>query len=117
MRRPKRLALATATGMLAITGCNPGEQDEATRAGLSDDHAHVYSEAVRRGGTLVSVRVPDEDARKVENILDSYSPIDPAERGTVYRKEGWKTFDPKAPAYRPTEADIERMRRESDMAA
>jgi len=86
-------------------------------AGLSDDHAHVYSEAVRRGGTLVSVRVPDEDARKVENILDSYTPIDPAERGTVYRKEGWTTFDPKAPAYRPSESDIERMRRESDMAA
>ena len=72
---------------------------------------------MRRGGTLVSVRVPDGDAEQIERLLDSYQPVDPAERGAIYRKEGWKTFDPKAPAYRPTEADLERMRRESDLAA
>src|SRR6188474_3440847 len=30
-------------------------------AGTSDEHAHVYSESVRRGGTLVSARVADKD--------------------------------------------------------
>src|SRR6476646_5438728 len=35
-------------------------------AGTPDDHAHVYSEAVRRGGTLVSARVDDKDADRVQ---------------------------------------------------
>jgi hypothetical protein len=40
-------------------------------------------------------------------------PIDPDERGAVYRREGWSgTFDPKAPAYRPNDAEIERIRRD-----
>src|SRR6185312_4374072 len=45
-------------------------------AGLSDDHAHVYSEAVRRGGTLVSVRAEDADMASIQSILDSHGPID-----------------------------------------
>ena len=38
-------------------------------AGVSETEAHVYSESVRRGGTLVSVRVKDEDAGRVQAIL------------------------------------------------
>jgi hypothetical protein len=86
-------------------------------AGTSDDHAHVYSESVRRGGTLVSARVEDKDAARIQSLLDRYKPIDPVERGAAYRKEGWTTFDPKAPAYRPSQAEIERIRHESDLAA
>jgi len=86
-------------------------------AGTPDDHAHVYSESVRRGGTLVSARVGDNDAARIQAILDRYKPIDPIERGAAYRKEGWKSFDPKAPAYMPSQAEIERIRREHDIAA
>jgi hypothetical protein len=86
-------------------------------AGTSDDHANVYSESVRRGGTLVSARVDDKDASRIQAILDTYKPIDPVERGALYRKEGWTTFDPKAKPYRPSQAEIERMRREHDIAA
>ena len=86
-------------------------------AGTPDDHAHVYSESVRRGGTLVSARVGDNDATRIQAILDRYKPIDPIERGAAYRKEGWKSFDPKAPAYMPSQAEIERIRREHDIAA
>ena len=77
--------------------------------------AHVYSESVRRGGTLVSARVADGDAARIQAILDRFKPIDPAVRGAEYRKQGWTTFDPKAPAYRPNETEIERMRRESEL--
>ena len=84
-------------------------------AGVSNEDAHVYSESVRRGGTLVSARVPDGDAGRIQSILDRYKPIDPTVRGAEYRTQGWTTFDPKAPAYRPTETEIERMRRESDL--
>ena len=70
---------------------------------------------MRRGGTLVSVRVADGDARRIQAILDRFKPIDPAVRGTEYRKAGWKTFDPKAAPYRPSETEIERMRREDEL--
>lgn len=85
-------------------------------AGISDDHAHVYSESVRRGGTLVSARVDDKDAARIEAVLDRYKPIDPVQRGADYRRDGWTTFDPKAPAYKPSQGEIERMRRD-DLAA
>lgn len=80
-------------------------------AGTSDDDAHVYSESVRRGGTLVSARVADSEASRVQAILDRYGPIDPVARGAEYRRAGWTTFDPAAPAYKPSEAELERIRR------
>lgn len=79
-------------------------------AGTDKEHAEVYSESVRRGGTLVTARVNDADASRVEAILANYRPIDPIARGADYRKEGWTTFDPKAPAYRPNQTEIDRMR-------
>jgi hypothetical protein len=41
-----------------------------TQAGVSGEDAHVYAEGLRRGGTLVTVRVPDADRARVEAILD-----------------------------------------------
>jgi hypothetical protein len=103
---------ATAVG--AVAGAATGGLVGAlVGAGVSETDAHVYSESVRRGGTLVSVRVKDEDASRVQGILDRYKPIDPAVRAAEYRKEGWATFDPNAPPYRPSEAEIERIRRVS----
>ena len=81
-------------------------------AGLSQEHADVYSEAVRRGCTLVSARVADAEGARIQAILDRYTPIDPVKRADDYRREGWTRFDPKAPAYTPNEADIERIRRD-----
>lgn len=105
---------ATAVG--AAAGAAAGGLGGALiAAGDSETNAHVYSESVRRGGTLVSARVPDDDAGRIQAILDRFEPIDPAVRGAEYRKQGWTTFDPKAPAYRPSETEIERMRRESDL--
>jgi len=78
--------------------------------GVPEEHAHVYSESVRRGGTLVSVRVDDADLGRAESVLDRFRPIDPVQRGNEYRKSGWKTFDPKAPPYTPSATEIDRMR-------
>ena len=79
-------------------------------AGTSEDHAHVYSEAVRRGGTLVTVR-HDLPNGKIAGILNASNPIDPVARRNEYGREGWKQFDPKAPAYKPDQAELERIRR------
>ena len=45
-----------------------------------------YSESIRRGGTLVSVRTKDADVARVQAILDRYKPIDPTMRAAEYRK-------------------------------
>ena len=100
---------ATAVGA-AAGAATGGIVGALVDAGIDREHADVYSESIRRGGTLVTARVRDEDAAKVDAILAGYKPIDPLTRGEQYRKEGWKTFDPKAPAYRPSQAEIDRMR-------
>jgi len=37
---------------------------------VSDEDAQVCAEGVRRGGTLVSARVPDADRSRLEAILE-----------------------------------------------
>lgn len=78
-----------------------------TQSGISDDEAHVYAEGVRRGGTLVSARVPDNDRARLEGILDR-SAVNIRERGTAYRSAGWKGFDPKATPYSSDQVRKER---------
>ena len=70
----------------------------------------MCSEAVRRGGTLVTVRT-DHATDRVDSILGRQRPIDPVLRRAEYEQTGWKNFDPKAPAYKPDQAEIERMRK------
>lgn len=102
---------STAVGLAAGAAAG-GIVGALVDAGVSKEHADVYSESIRRGGTLVTARVTDAEAIRLEAMLDRYDPIDPVERGRLYRKEGWSTFDPKAPPYRPSETDIERIRRD-----
>jgi hypothetical protein len=88
---------ATAVG--AVAGAATGGIVGALMgAGLSEKDAHVYSESVSRGGTLVSVRTKDADAARVQAILDRYKPIDPAGAlPSIARKDG----QPSIPTRRP----------------
>ena len=79
-------------------------------AGVDREHADVYSESIRRGGTMVTARVPDAEAGRIEAMMATYKPIDPVARGTEYRRTGWQAFDAKAPPYRPSQAEVDRMR-------
>ena len=64
---------ATAVG--AVAGAATGGIVGAlVGAGMEPDHANVYSEAIRRGGTLVTVRVRDEDAARLDAIMAGYQP-------------------------------------------
>jgi uncharacterized protein YqgC (DUF456 family) len=81
-------------------------------SGVEEEVAAVHAEAVRRGGTLVTARVPDTEVARIEGLMAIHRPVDPAERAAAWREEGWTTFDPQAPAYRPSETEIQRMRRE-----
>jgi hypothetical protein len=79
-------------------------------AGVDREHADVYSESIRRGGTMVTARVADQDVSRIEALMATYKPIDPVVRGAEYRKTGWQTFDPSASPYQPNQTDIDRMR-------
>jgi hypothetical protein len=79
-------------------------------AGHTDEEAHIYAEGVRRGGTLVSVKPSnDTEAMTAHRILDNIG-VDTLRRGADYREQGWKAYDPAAPAYTPYEIATERDR-------
>ena len=77
---------------------------------MPEEHAHVYAEGVRRGGTLVSVRADDSQVEAVEGIMAEYNAVDADARGALYRESGWERFDEEAPPISETEIDAERDR-------
>ncbi len=99
---------ATAAGA-AAGGVTGGIIGALTQAGVSKDDAQVYAEGVRRGGTLVSARVPDSERTRYEAILDR-SAVNVNERATAWRKAGWTGFDPAATPY-----DADALRREREL--
>ncbi len=90
---------ATAAGAVAGAAAG-GLVGSFTGAGVSEEEAHYHAETVRRGGTVVSVKAPDEHAATVETIMDGASPINRDTRLAEYRQEGWNHFDEKADPYR-----------------
>src|SRR5580765_2659822 len=60
---------ATAAGAAAV-GVAGGIIGALTEAGASEDQAAIYAESVRRGGAIVTARVPDHELSRYEMILD-----------------------------------------------
>ncbi len=89
---------STALGVVA-GGATGGIVGSLIGAGVPEDNAHIYSEAVRRGGTLVSVHTQDHNIATVQSIMGKHSPLDPQEQGATYRSGGWDKFDPDGGAY------------------
>lgn len=103
---------ATAVGAVigaAAGGATGGLLGALKDAGHTDDEANVYSEGVRRGGTLVSVKAHDDEVAQVERILDVRG-VDANRRGAAYRETGWSGFDPSAQPYSADEIARERDR-------
>jgi hypothetical protein len=78
-----------------------------TEAGESKEDAPLYAEGVRRGGTLVSARVPDADRARLDSVL-SQSSVNLQDRSAAWRKAGWQSFDPASKPYRADEIQKER---------
>lgn len=92
--------ISTAAGAIAgavAGGATGGIIGALTGAGVPEEDAHVYAETVRRGGTLVTARVPDADAPRLNALLQQHKSIDVADRRAVYQGEGWTAFDADAP--------------------
>jgi hypothetical protein len=78
-----------------------------TQAGVSEEDASHYAEGIRRGGTLVSARIPDSDRARVEPILDQSS-VDLRQRSAAWQKSGWTGFDAATPPLSPDDIRRER---------
>lgn len=103
------VATVTGAGIGAAGGAATGGVVGALKnSGHTDEEAHVYSEGLRRGATLVSVKTDEASAADVRATLERYNGVDAAQRGVAYREAGWNGYDEKAPAYDRTEADAER---------
>lgn len=93
--------LASTAAGAAAGGVTGGIIGAFTSSGHSREDADYYAETVRRGGSVVSVRVADAEVPAVEAILDGATPIDRDTRLAEYRQGGWNRFDEAGTPYRP----------------
>lgn len=82
------VATAAGAGIGAAAG---GLIGGLTGAGINEADAHTYTEGVRRGGTLVTVRTDEARAIAAMDILEEHGSIDVNERAQSWRLEGWST--------------------------
>jgi hypothetical protein len=77
----------TITGI--VVGAGVGLVGALNGVGVPPEEAAYYSEGVRRGGTLLAVRVPDDQANRVAQILSNDGAVNIDERAEQYRREGF----------------------------
>ena len=85
--------LVGAAAGAVVGGATGGLLGALKDAGVPDEDANVYAEGVRRGGSLVSVKVKEDDVARAELILNEARGVDATTRGSVYRQEGWTRFE------------------------
>lgn len=81
--------LASMAAAAAAGGAAGGLIGALTQSGIGEREAHAYAEGVRRGGTLVTVRVRDADRGRIEAIMDRYNPMDTSSMGAEDRAGDW----------------------------
>jgi hypothetical protein len=109
------MAVGTVAGA-GVGGAAGGIVGSLASSGVSTEHAHVYAEGIRRGGTLVTVRVDQNQVAAVEEIMRCNRAVDPELRGRTYREAGWKSFDDPAQSYTESQLVQERKRTRDRMA-
>lgn len=105
-----------------ITGTRQNGEDEGFMASIghffsnlfgSDDNEHAghYSEAVRRGSTVVAVTVAEADrVEQARSALAAAGAVDIDKRTESWRADGYSGFDPSAQPYHPDQIAAERSR-------
>ena len=65
--------------------------------GVSERDAQVFAEGLKRGGTLVTARVPEEMTLAAEAIFLKHG-VDIAARRDELEATGWRRFDDHVPS-------------------
>ncbi|MCX2699376.1 MULTISPECIES: hypothetical protein [Brucella/Ochrobactrum group] len=102
--------LTGAVGGAVVGGAAGGLIGAFTKAGVPEEDAHLYAEGVRRGGTVVTAKVPDDRYAEADAILSRSNRVDLVERRRVYTEDGWQRFDTAAAPYTAEEVQRERSR-------
>src|SRR4051812_40452402 len=82
------------TGAGTTTGAASAEEDKGFWASLADlfapeEDRHAYAEGLRRGGYLLSARVPDGLEDRASDVLERSGAVDIDERAESWRQSGW----------------------------
>jgi hypothetical protein len=100
---PLAAALGLGVAGAAAGAATGGLIGALTEAGVSEEHAHVYAESVRRGSALVVVTSDAILGSAIYDILQRYNPVDVDVRREHWRERGWERFDPVGDPSRATD--------------
>ncbi|MBJ6133874.1 hypothetical protein JAU75_13590 [Ochrobactrum sp. Q0168] len=104
---------ATLVGLVggaAAGGVAGGIVGALVESGIPEEEAQAYSEAIRRGSTLIVVRCDEEERQKVEAIFDEWARVDIRKRRNAYIDEGWERFNAAGAPYTSDQIEQERRR-------
>jgi stress response protein YsnF len=78
----------------SATSTSAATEDKGFWGGLADlfapdEDRHAYAEGVRRGGHLLTARVPDGLEDEAIDALERHDPVDLDQRAESWRQEGW----------------------------
>ena len=71
---------------------------------MPDEDRDTYAEGLKRGGYLLSARVPDGLQDAAADILEASDPIDLDQRSESWRQDGWTGYGAEATADAPAKA-------------
>jgi len=77
-------------------------------AGVPEDEAEYYAEALRRGGALVAITTDESQTSRAQEIMNRYNPIDLDRRVEQWRDMGWTGYDSNAEPYTTDQFHAER---------
>jgi hypothetical protein len=88
--------VATAVGAVtgaAVGGAGGGIVGALISNDVPEDHANIYAEGVRRGGSLVVAKVDYDQITIANDILHRNRFVDAQARVQIYRDSGWNRFE------------------------
>jgi hypothetical protein len=98
-------AAAGAAAGAIVGGAAGGLVAWLTDNGIDEHDAQVFAEGLKRGGTLVTARVPEALAVAAEAIFLKHS-VDIAARRDALTAEGWTRFDDHVPSHLNIEGEV-----------
>jgi len=98
-------ATLTGAGIGAVAG---GLLGALTDLGVPEEDAGYYSEGVRRGGTLVTVRADDNMADQAVSLMNRHGAVDIDERASTWQSSGWSGYSADAEPYSTDQITTER---------
>lgn len=81
--------IAAALGGAGIGAVAGGLIGALVGLGVPEEHAQYYAEGIKRGGTLVTVKSPDNMVQRAVDIMNNNGAIDIDKRAAEWRQAGW----------------------------